>query len=147
MAYLPLVSELSISACRLSAGGDCGHEIKRCLLLGRKAMTDRPRKCIKKQRLHFDDKGPYSPSYGFSSGHVWMRELYHDESWAQKNWCFWTVVLESPLDCMEIKPVNPEGHQLWIFIERTVAEAEAPILWPSDAKSQPTGKDPDAGKD
>ena len=55
--------------------------------------------------------------------------------------------LESPLDCMEIKPVNPEGHQLWIFIERTVAEAEAPILWPSDAKSQPTGKDPDAGKD
>ena len=80
-----------------------------------------------------------------------MWELDHKEGWAPKNWCFWTVVLEktleSPLDCKEIKSVNPKGNQLWIFIERTDAEAEAPILWPPDAKSQLIGKDPDAGKD
>ena len=80
-----------------------------------------------------------------------MWELDHKEGWAPKNWCFWTVVLEktleSPLDSKEIKSVNPKGNQLWIFIERTDAEAEAPILWPPDAKSQLIGKDPDAGKD
>ena len=78
-------------------------------------------------------------------------ELDHKESWAPKNWCFWTVVLEktleSPLDCKEIKPVNPKGNQLWIFIERTDAEAEAPVLLPPNAKNQLTGKDPDAGQD
>ena len=77
-----------------------------------------------------------SQSYGFSSSHVWMWELYHKESWAPKNWCFWTVVLEktleSPLDCKEIKPVNLKGNQFWIFIGRTDAEAEAPILWPPE---------------
>ena len=80
-----------------------------------------------------------------------MWELDHKESWALKNWCFWTVVLEktleSPLDCKEIQPVNPEGNQSWIFIGRTDAEVEAPILWPPDARNWLTGKDPDAGKD
>ena len=88
-----------------------------------------PRQHIKKQRLYFANKGPSSQSYG-----VWMWELVYKESWALKNWCFWTVVLEktpeSPLDCREIQPVHPKGNQSWIFIGRTDAEAETPILWP-----------------
>ena len=97
------------------------------------------------------DKGPSSQSYGFSNSHVWMWKLDHKEGWAPKNWCFWTVVLEktleSSLDCKEIKPVNPKGNQSWIFIRKTDAEAEAPILWPPDVKSWLIGKDHDAGKD
>ena len=107
------------------------------------------RQHIKKQRHYFAD-GPSSQSYSFSSSHVWMWELDHKEGWALKNWCFWTVVLEktlkSPLNCKEIKPVNPKGNQSWIFIGRTDAEAEAPILWPPDARSRLIGKDPDAEK-
>ena len=80
-----------------------------------------------------------------------MWELDHKESWVPKNWCFWTVVLEktfeSPLDCKEIKPVNPKGNQSWIFIGRTNAEAETPILWPPDAKNRLIWKDPDAQQD
>ena len=86
-----------------------------------------------------------------SSSQVWMWELDYKESWAPKNWCFWTIVLEktleSPLDCKEIQLVNPKGNQSWLFIGRTDAEAEAPILWPPDVKNWPIGKDPDAGKD
>ena len=129
---------------KITADGDCSHEIKRHLLLGRKAMTK-----IKKQRQDFANKGPYSQSYGFSSSHVQMWELDHKEGWALKNWCFWTVVLEktleSPLDSKEIKPVNPKGNQPWIYIGRT--DAEAPILWPPDAKNLLIGKDSDGGKD
>ena len=125
--------------------GDYSHEIKRCLLLGRKAMTNPD--SILKSRHYIADKGPSTQSYGFSSGHVWMWELDCEEGWALKNWCFWTVVLESPVDCKEIQPVLPEGNQSWIFIGRTDAEAESPILWPSDAKNWLTGKDPDAGKE
>ena len=92
-----------------------------------------------------------SQSCGFSSGHVCMWELDHKEGWAPKNWCFWTVVLEktleSPLDCKETKPVNPKGNQSCIFIGRTDAEAEAPILWPPDARIQLIGKDPDSEKE
>ena len=87
---------------------------------------------------------------GFSSSHVWMWELDYKESWVQ-NWCFWTVVLEktfeSPLDCKEMQPVHPKGDQSWVFIGRTDAEAETPILWPPDVKSWLIRKDPDAGKD
>ena len=95
--------------------------------------ADQPRQHIKKQRHYFVNKGPSSQGYGFPSGHVWMWELDCKESWAPKNWCFWTVVLEktleSPLDCKEIKPVHPKGNQSWIFIGRTDVEAESPILW------------------
>ena len=115
-----------------------------------KKSCDQPRQHIKKQRHYFANKGPSSQSYGFSSGHVWMWELDCEESWALKNWCFWTVVLktlESPLACKEIKPVNPKGNQFWIFIGRTDAEAEAPIFWPPEAKNWLTGKDPEARKD
>ena len=104
-----------------------------------KKSYDQPRQHIKKQRYYFPDKGLSSQSYSFSSCHVWIWELDYKESWAPKNWCFWIVVrektLENPLDCKDIKPVNPKGNQFWIFIERTDAEAEAPILWPPDAES------------
>ena len=116
-----------------------------------KESYDQPRQHIKKQRHYFANKGPSSQSYGFSSSHVWMWELDHKESWAPKNWCFWTVMLEktleSPLDCKEIQPLNPKGNQSWIFIGRTDAEPETPILWPPDAKSWLIGKDFDAGRD
>ena len=109
------------------------------------------RQHIKKQRCHFADKGPYGQDCGFSSSHVQMWELDHKEGWVPKNWCFWTVILErpleSPLESKEIKPGNPKGNQPWIFTGRTDDEAEAPILWPAGAKSWLIGKDPDAGKD
>ena len=109
------------------------------------------KKNIKKQRYYFANKGPSSQGYGFSSSHVLMWELDCEESWASKNWCFWTVVLEktleSPLDCKEIQPVHSKGDQSWVFIGRTDAKAETPILWPPDAKSWLIGKDPDAGRD
>ena len=104
-----------------------------------KCHYDTPRQCIKKQRHYFAEKGLYSQNYDFfSTSHVWMWELDHKESWAPKDWCFWTVVLktrESPLDC-KIKPVSPKGNQSWIFTGRTDAETGAPIVWPPDAKSQ-----------
>ena len=110
---------------------------------------DKHRQCIKKQRHHFANKSLYSQSHGFSSSHVWMWELDYKEGWVQENWCFWTVVLEmtleSPLNSKEIKPLNHKRNQHWIFIGRT--DAEAPILWPLDVKSQFIGKDFDAGKD
>ena len=99
----------------------------------------------------FANKGPSSQGYGFSHGHVWMWELDYKESWALKNWSFWTVALEktleSPLDCKEIQPVLPKGNQSWMFIGRTDAETETPVLWPPDMKNGLTGKDPDPGKD
>ena len=115
-----------------------------------KKSNDQPRQDIKKQTCHLANKGPSSQSYGFSSNHVWMWELDYKESWAPKNWCFWTVMLktlESLLDCKEIQPVHPKGDQFWIFIGRTDAEAETPILWLPDVKNWLIGKDPDAGKD
>ena len=108
---------------------------------------DKPRQHIKKQRHYFPNKGLSS----FSSSHLCMWELDHKESWAPKNWYFWTVVLEktleSPLDCKEIQPVHPKGDQSWVFTGRTDVEAETPILWPPDAKNWLIWKDSDAGKD
>ena len=105
---------------------------------------------IKKQKYYFANKGLTSQGYDFSSSHVWMCELDCEEGWVPKNLCFWTVVLEktleSPLDCKEIQPVHPKGDQSWMFIGRTDAEAETPILWPPDANSWLTGKDPDVGR-
>ena len=121
---------LIFMGCKITADGDCSHKIKRCLLLGRNTITNLD--------SIFANKGPSSESYGFSISHVWMWELNYKESWAQKNWCFWTVVLEktleSPLDCKEIQPVHPKGNQSWIVIGRIDAEAETPILWPPDGR-------------
>ena len=101
------------------------------------ACYDKPRQCIKKQRYYFTNKDLYSQSYGFSSSHLWMWDLDHKKGWEPKNWCLWTVVLEKTLQSLlnskETKPVNPKGNQNWIFIGRTDAEAETPILWPHDA--------------
>ena len=106
---------------------------------------------ITKPWHYFVNKGPSSQSYGFSTSHIGMWELGYKESWVQKNWCFWTVVLEktleSPLDCKEIHSVHPKGDQSWVFIGRTDVEAETPILWPPDGKSWLIWEDPDAGKD
>ena len=130
------VADFIFLCSKITADGECSHEIKRHLLLGRKAMTT--------------DKGPSSQSYGFSSSHVCMWELDHKEGWAQKNLRYWTVVLENTLEGpvdSKIKPVNPKGNQLWLPTGRTDAEAETLILWQPDANSQLTGKDPDAWKD
>ena len=109
---------------------------------------DQPRQHIKRQRHYFANKSPSSQSYGFSSSHICLWVLDYKESWALKNWCFWTVVLEktleSPLDCKEIQPVHPKGNQSWIFIGRTDAEAETLILWSPDEKNWLSWKDPGA---
>ena len=104
---------------------------------------------LKKQRHYFADKGLSSQSYVFSNSHVQMWELGSKNGWVPRNWCFQTVVLEKtcPLDSKEIKSVNPKGNQPWIFIGRTDAEAEAPILWPPDVKNWLIGEDCDAGRE
>ena len=120
------------------------------LPLGRKAMTNL-NSILKIRDIPLPTKVQTVKAMVFPSSHVGMWELNHKESWVMKNWCFWTVVLEktleSPLDCKEIQPVHPKGNQSWIFIGRTDAEAEAPILWPSDEKNWLIWKYPDAGKD
>ena len=145
---LEAVTDFIFLGSKISADGDCSHEIKICLLLGRKVMTNLD--SILKGR-DIANKGPSSQSYGFSSSHIWMWELDNKEGWVPKNWCFWTAVLEktleSPLDCKEIQPVHSKGNRSWIFIGRTDTEAEALILWPPYAKNWLIGKDPDAGKD
>ena len=116
-----------------------------------KKSYDQPREHIKKQKHYFANRSLSSQSYGFSSSHVWMWEVDYKESWALKNWFFWTVVLEktleSPSDHKEIQPVHHKGDQSWVFIGRTNAEPEATILWPPDAKNWLIAKVPDAGKD
>ena len=153
------LSDFIFGGSKITADGDCSHEIKRRLLLERKVMTNLD--SILKSRditlslcfkqITFAYKGPSSQGYGFSNSHVWMWELDYKESWVLKNWCYWTVVLEktleSPLDCNGIQPVHPKGNQSWVFIGRTDAEAETPTFWPPDAKSWLVGKYPDAGKD
>ena len=115
-----------------------------------KKSYDQPRQHIEKQRHYFANKCPSSQSCAFSSSYVWMWYLNYKVSWVQKNWCFWTVVLEKtlerPLDCKEIQPVCPKGDQSWVFIGRTDVEGETPILWPPDVKNWLIWKDPDYGK-
>ena len=138
------VADFILGGSKITADGDCSHEIKRRLLLGSYLDTysyvvyDQPRQHIKKQRHYFVNKDPSSQGYGSSNSHVWMWELDYKISWALKNWCFWTVVLEktleSPLDWKEIQSVHPKGDHTWVFIGRTDVEAETPILWPPDCR-------------
>ena len=127
---------LFLGGSKITAHGDYNHEIKRSLFLGRKAMTNLD-SILKSRDITLLAKVRLVKAMVFFSSHVWMWELGYKESWALKNWCFWTVVLEktleSPSDCKEIQPVHLEGDQSWVFIGRTDAEAETPILWPPDA--------------
>ena len=143
------VSDFVLLGSKITADGDCCHEIKRCLLL--KKIYDQPRQHIKKWRHYFAMKCLSNQSYGFSSSHVWMWELPYKESWVWKNWCFCTVMMEntveSPLDCKEIQPINPKGNRSWIFIGKTWCWS-----WNSNTlatwwKNWLIGKDPDSGKD
>ena len=142
------VTDFIFLGSKITVDSDCGRGIKICLLFGRKAMTNLD-SILKCRDITFASKGLSSQSYGFSSSHVWIWELDYKESWAPKNWYFWTVVLEKTLEsllgCKEIQLVHSKGNQSWIFIGRT--EAEIPVLWPPDAKNRFTGKDPDDGKD
>ena len=144
------VSDFIFGGSKITADGDCSHEIKRRLRLGRKVMTNLD-SILKSRDIFFANKGLSSRGHGFSSGHVWMWELDCEEGWAPKSWCVWTVVLEktleSPLDCKEIQPAHSEGDQPWDFFGRNDAKAEPPLLWPPHGKSWLIGKDSDAGSD
>ena len=144
------VTDFIFLGSKITADGHCSQEIKKTLALWKKSY-DQHRQHITKQRHYFANTGLSSQSCGFSSSHIWMWELDYKESWASKNWCFWTVVLEktleSPLDCKEIQPVHPKGDQSWVFTGSTDAEAETPILWPPVVKNWLIWKDPEAGKD
>ena len=144
------VADFILGGSKVTADGDGSHEIKRRFLLGRKVMTNldsilKNRDITLLTNLHL------------VKNMVFLVVMYGCESWTikkaecQKNWCFWTVVLEktleSPLDCKEIQPVHPKGDQYWVFIGRTDAEADTPVLWPPDVKSWLIWKDSDAGKD
>ena len=135
---------------KITADDDCSHEIKRYLLLGRKVMINLD-SILKSRDITLPTKVRLVKAMFFSSSHVWMWELDYKESWVLKNWCLWTVVLEktleSPLDCKESQPVHPKGDQSWLFIGRTGAEAETPILWPPHVKNWLIGKAPDVGRD
>ena len=130
-------------------GGACSHEIKRRLLLGRKAMTNLDR-ILQSRDITLPTKVHIVKAMVFPVV-MYGCELDYKENWVLNNWCFWTVVLEktleSPLDCKEIQPVHSKGNQSWIFIGRINAETEAPILWPPDAKNWLIRKDCDAWKD
>ena len=134
---LETVTDFVWGGSKITEDGDYRHEIK--TLAPWKVSYDQPRQHIKKQRHYFAIKGPSSQGYGFFSSHLCMWELDYKEGSAQKNWCFWTVVLEktleSPLNSKEIQPVHPKEDQSWVFTGRSDVEDETPILWPPDAKS------------
>ena len=148
---------LFLGGFKITADGDCSHEIKKTLTSWKESY-DQPRH-IKKQRYYFANNGLSSQGYGFSSGHVWMWELDYKESWmpridAFELWCWrrllrvpWTARKSNQSILKETQPVHPKGNQSWIFLGRTDAEAETPVLWPPDVKNWLMGKDHDAGKD
>ena len=146
---MEIVTSFIFPGSKITVNGNCSHEIKRRLLLGRKAMTNLD-SILKSRDITLPIKVYIVKAMFLSCSHVWIWELDHKEGWVPKNWCFWAVVLEktleSPLDCKEIKPIDPKGNQPWIFIGRTDAEIEAPLLWPPDVKSWLIRIDPDAGK-
>ena len=140
-----VVTDFLFLGSKITANGDCSYEIRRHLLLGRKAMTNLDSVFITlPTKVHI-----YSQSYGLPIGHVWLWELDHKEGRVLKNWCLQIVVLEktpeSSLDSTEIKPVNLKGEQPWILVGR--ADAETPLFWSSDANRWLIGKVPDADKD
>ena len=134
---------------KITADGDCSHEIKRRLLLGMKVKT-KLESILKSRDITLPTKVHLVKAMVFPVV-MYGCELDYKESWAPKNWCFWTVVLEktleSPLDCKKMQPVHHKGNQSWIFIGRTDNESETLVLWPLDAKNWLIGKDPDARKD
>ena len=141
---------LSYGGDQVTADGECSHEIK-SLLPGRKGMTNLD-SIFKSRDITLPTKVCLVKAMVFPVWmYGWMWELDCEESWALKNWCFWTVVLEetleSPLDCKEIQPVHSEGDQPWDYFGGNDAKAETPVLWPPHAKSWLTGKDSDAGRD
>ena len=141
------VADFLLAGSKITADGDCSYEIRRLLLLGRKAMTNLD-SMLKSRDITFPTN---SQSYSFSNCHMQMWEWGHKEGWEPKNWCFWTVVLEksleNPLCRKEVKPVNLKRNQPWMLMGRADAEAEAPVLWPPDERSWFVIKDPDARKD
>ena len=143
------VTDFIFLGSKITADSECIHEIKRCLLLRRKAMTNLD-SIFKSRNIALPTMVCLVKAMVFPESCI-MGELDHNESWALKKWCFWTVVLEktleSLLDFKEIELVSPKWNQSWIFIERTDAEADSPILWPPRAKNWLIGKDSDAGKD
>ena len=134
---------------KITANSNCSHEIKRHLLLGRKAMTNLD-SILKSRDITLQTKVLLVKAM-IVPVVMYGCELDYKESWVQKNWCFWTVVLEktleSPLDCKEIQPVHSEGDQAWDFFGKNDAKAGTPVLWPPHAKSWLIGKDSDAGRD
>ena len=135
---------------KITADGDCSHEIKRHLLLGRKVITNLD-SILKSRNITLPTKVRLEKAMVFLVVMYGCESWTRNKTWAPKNWCFWTVVLEktleSPLDCKEIQQVHSKGDQSWVFIGRTDVEAEIPILWPPDVKSWLIWKDLDAGKD
>ena len=144
------VSDFIFLDSKITADGDCSHEIKRRLFLGRKVMTNLD-SMLKTRDNTLLTKVHLVKAMVFSSGHVWMWELDCEESWAPKKWSFWTMLLEktpeSPLDCKEIQPVHTKGDQSWVFTGRTDAEAETPNTLATSYEELTRGKDPDAGRD
>ena len=144
------VTYFILGGSKITADGDCSHEIKRRLLLGRKVMTNLD-SVLKSRGITLPTKFCLVKAMFLSNTHMWMWQLDYKESWVPKNWCFWTVVLEktfeSPLDCKEIQPVHPKINQSWIFTGKTDVEAETSKIWPPDGKNQLIGKDSDVGKD
>ena len=143
------VTDFSFGGSQITADGDCSHEIKRCLLLGRKVMSN-PDSILKSRDITLPTVVHLVKAMAFPVV-MYGCELDYKESWVLKNWCFWTVVLEktfeSPLDRKEIQSVHPKGDQSWVFIGSTDVEAETPILWPHHVKSWLIEKAPGAGKD
>ena len=147
---LEAVTDFILGVSKITADGDCSHKIKRCLLLGRKAMTNLD-SILKSRDISLPTKVRVVKAM------IFPVVMYGCESWTIKKaehrridafelWC-WRRLLRVPLDCKEIQPVHPKGDQSWVFIGRTDVEAETPILCPPDAKSWLIWKDPDAGKD
>ena len=147
---MEIVTDFIFLGSKITADGDCSHEIKRHLLLGGKVMTNLD-SILKSRDITLPTKDCLVKAMVFPVVMSGYESWTLKKSWALKNWCFWTVVLEktleSPLDCKEIQPVHPKGNQSWLFTGRTDIEAETPILWPPDVKNWLTGKDPDDEKD